>query len=104
MERYLSVVQVAELTGYAQQTIYNKIHKKEFVLGRDYLKLSRRKILFREEAIREWLSRGGHGQEEEPVRHYRALSGKAEAEPRAAGMSEDQGRQAQRLVTNRIRI
>jgi len=55
MENYLTVNELGAMIRMAPQTIYNKIHKKEFILGIHYLKPSRKKILFKESAIIDWL-------------------------------------------------
>lgn len=55
MEKYLTVKELGTMIRMAPQTIYNKIHKKEFILGIHYVKPSRKKILFKETAIIDWL-------------------------------------------------
>ncbi|WP_028314663.1 helix-turn-helix transcriptional regulator [Desulfatibacillum aliphaticivorans] len=58
MEELLTVRQLAKLTGYAEQTVYNKVSKGEFILGRHYYKPTRKKVLFIRAAIQEWLING----------------------------------------------
>ncbi len=62
METYLTVKQLSNMIKMAPQTIYNKIHKNEFQLGIHYLKPSRKKILFKESAITNWLNGGQENQ------------------------------------------
>jgi predicted DNA-binding transcriptional regulator AlpA len=54
-EKYLTIDEVAELSKYKKQTLYNKIYKREFIDGKHYKKLSRKKLLFIQTGIREWL-------------------------------------------------
>jgi len=58
MENYLTVKELGEVFKMAPQTIYNKINKKEFRLGIHYVKPSRKKILFKESAMINWLNGG----------------------------------------------
>ena len=56
MEKYLTVRELSEIIKMAPQTIYNKIYRNEFQLGIHYVKPSRKKILFKELAIINWLN------------------------------------------------
>jgi hypothetical protein len=55
MEEYLKVKELSERIKLAKQTIYNKIHKKEFVLNTHYYKPKTKIILFKWSAIEKWL-------------------------------------------------
>lgn len=55
MEVYLTVQELSERIKIARQTIYNKIHKKEFILNVHYHKPTRKKILFKWSAVKQWL-------------------------------------------------
>jgi len=56
MEKYLTVKELGTMIRMAPQTLYNKIHSGEFILGIHYFKPSRKKILFKETAIIDWLN------------------------------------------------
>ena len=60
-EKYLTIDEVAELSKYKKQTLYNKIYKREFILGKHYKKLSRKKLLFKWTSICEWLGENADG-------------------------------------------
>jgi len=55
MEEYLTVKELSERIKLARQTIYNMIHKKEFVLHKHYYKPKAKIILFKWSAIKKWL-------------------------------------------------
>lgn len=55
MEEYLTVKELSERIKLAKQTIYNMIHKKEFVLNTHYYKPKAKIILFKWSAIEKWL-------------------------------------------------
>jgi excisionase family DNA binding protein len=55
MEEYLTVKELSERIKLAKQTIYNMIHKKEFVLNKHYYKPKAKIILFKWSAIEKWL-------------------------------------------------
>ena len=55
MEEYLTVKELSERIKLARQTIYNMIHKKEFVLHKHYYKPKAKIILFKWSAIEKWL-------------------------------------------------
>jgi excisionase family DNA binding protein len=55
MEEYLTVKELSERIKLAKQTIYNMIHKKEFVLNKHYYKPKAKIILFKWSAIEQWL-------------------------------------------------
>ena len=59
MEEYLKVKELSERIKLAKQTIYNKIHKKEFVLNKHYYKPKPKIILFKWSAIEKWLKGDG---------------------------------------------
>ncbi len=52
---YLSVKEVSALTGYQPQSIYNMIHKKTFILNQHYFKPTRKKIMFKRDAVKQWI-------------------------------------------------
>ena len=54
-EEYLQIDELSEKIKYKKQSLYNKIYKGEFVLGKHYLKPSPKKILFKWTGIKEWL-------------------------------------------------
>ena len=47
MEQYLTVKELSERLKLARQTIYNMIHKRDFILNHHYFKPTPRKILFK---------------------------------------------------------
>ena len=55
MEEYLTVKELSERIKLAKQTIYNMIHKNEFVLNKHYYKPKAKIILFKWSAIEKWL-------------------------------------------------
>jgi len=55
MEEYLTVKELSERIKLAKQTIYNMIHKNEFVLNTHYYKPKAKIILFKWSAIEKWL-------------------------------------------------
>ena len=55
MEEYLTVKELSERIKLAKQTIYNMIHKNEFVLHKHYYKPKAKIILFKWSAIEKWL-------------------------------------------------
>ena len=55
MEEYLTVKELSGRIKLARQTIYNMIHKKEFVLHKHYYKPKAKIILFKWSAIEKWL-------------------------------------------------
>lgn len=55
MEEYLTVKELSGRIKLAKQTIYNMIHKKEFVLNKHYYKPKAKIILFKWSAIEKWL-------------------------------------------------
>ncbi len=55
MEEYLTVKELSARIKLAKQTIYNMIHKKEFVLNKHYYKPKAKIILFKWSAIEKWL-------------------------------------------------
>lgn len=57
-EEYLTVHEMSQRTKLAEQTLYNLIHQKRFILGKHYLKPSRRKILFIWSEILAWMKNG----------------------------------------------
>ena len=58
MDEYIPIAEFCKLTGYKRQTVYNKIYRKEFKLGKHYVKPSRKKILFKRTPIRKGLEGG----------------------------------------------
>ena len=55
MEEYLTVKELSERIKLAKQTIYNMIHRKEFLLNKHYYKPKAKIILFKWSAIEKWL-------------------------------------------------
>ena len=55
MEQYLTVKELSERLKLARQTIYNMIHKRDFILNHHYFKPTPRKILFKWSAMKNWL-------------------------------------------------
>ena len=55
MEEYLTVKELSERIKLAKQTIYNMIHKNEFLLNTHYYKPKAKNILFKWSAIEKWL-------------------------------------------------
>jgi excisionase family DNA binding protein len=55
MEEYLTVKELSERIKLAKQTIYNMIHKNEFLLNTHYYKPKAKIILFKWSAIEKWL-------------------------------------------------
>ncbi|MFC1882314.1 helix-turn-helix transcriptional regulator [Thermodesulfobacteriota bacterium] len=55
MEEYLTVKELSERIKLAKQTIYNMIHKNEFVLNTHYYKPKAKIILFKWSSIEKWL-------------------------------------------------
>jgi excisionase family DNA binding protein len=55
MEEYLTVKELSDRIKLARQTIYNMIHKKDFVLNIHYHKPKPKIILFKWSAIEKWL-------------------------------------------------
>jgi excisionase family DNA binding protein len=55
MEEFLTVKELSERIKLAKQTIYNMIHKNEFVLHKHYYKPKAKIILFKWSAIEKWL-------------------------------------------------
>jgi len=62
MEEYLTVKELSQRIKLAVQTIYNFIHEEKFILGKHYLKPTRKKILFKWSAIEEWMGVGSEDQ------------------------------------------
>jgi hypothetical protein len=54
-EEYLTVDELSERIKYKKQSLYNLIYRREFVLGKHYLKPSPKKILFKWTEIIDWL-------------------------------------------------
>ncbi len=54
-EQYLTVRELCEKIKFSRQTIYNMIHKGDFVKGRHYVKPCPKKILFLWSAVLYWM-------------------------------------------------
>ena len=54
-EEYLTVKELSERIKYEIQSIYNLIHRGQFILGIHYLKPSPKKILFKWSEIKKWI-------------------------------------------------
>lgn len=67
MDEYMSMTEFCKLTGYKQQTVYNKIYRREFQFGKHYIKPTRKKILFKREEIRRWLEGESISTPESPI-------------------------------------
>lgn len=59
MEEYITVRELSKRCKLAEQTVYNLIYKKTFVLNQHYFKPSPKKILFIWSAVKIWL-KGNH--------------------------------------------
>ena len=66
MEEYLTVKELSERIKLAKQTIYNMIHKNEFVLHKHYYKPKAKIILFKWSAIEKWLEGDSPDLDESP--------------------------------------
>ena len=55
MEQFLTVKEFSERFKFAEQTVYNLINRKVFVLNRHYYKPRPKKILFKLSAIEAWV-------------------------------------------------
>ena len=55
MEEYLTVRELSSRIKFSQQSIYNLIHKKVFVLGKHYFKPRSKKVLFKWSEIKAWI-------------------------------------------------
>ena len=55
MTEYLSVKVLSEKIGYKVQSIYNMIHNGTFVLNKHYFKPTPKKILFKWDAVKQWI-------------------------------------------------
>jgi hypothetical protein len=55
MTEYLSVKALSEKIGYKVQSIYNMIHNGTFVLNKHYFKPTPKKILFKWDAVKQWI-------------------------------------------------
>ncbi len=51
MDKYYTLQEIVEITRFAKQTIYNKISSVKLQRGIHYIKPSRKKILFKQQAI-----------------------------------------------------
>ena len=51
MDKHYTLDEIAEITRFAKQTIYNKISAGKLQRGIHYIKPSRKKILFKQQAI-----------------------------------------------------
>jgi len=65
MDKYYTIQEVAEITRFAKQTIYNRLSQKRFQQGVHYVKPSPKKILFMEAGIEFLLGRTGNVTEPE---------------------------------------
>ena len=55
VEEYLTVREVSQRTKFAQQSLYNLIHKGAFIQGVHYYKPSRKKVVFLWSAVLAWM-------------------------------------------------
>ena len=55
MEEYLTVRELSTRIKFSQQTIYNLVHQKVFVLGKHYFKPRSKKVLFKWSEIKVWI-------------------------------------------------
>jgi len=55
MDEYLTISELSARIKFSKQSLYNLIHKGTFVLGRHYLKPTRKKILFKWSEILAWM-------------------------------------------------
>jgi len=54
-EQYLTVKELSNKIKFSRQTIYNMIHKGDFVKGRHYIKPCPKKVLFLWSAVQAWM-------------------------------------------------
>lgn len=54
-EEYLTVKELSTKIKFAEQTIYNMIHKGDFIKGLHYIKPRPKKVLFLWTAVATWL-------------------------------------------------
>lgn len=55
MEEYLTVKELSSRIKFSCQSLYNLISKGEFVLGKHYLKPTKKKVLFKWSEIKIWI-------------------------------------------------
>ena len=55
MEEYLTIDELSSRIKFSRQSLYNLIYKGTFILGKHYLKPTRKKILFKWSEILNWL-------------------------------------------------
>ena len=55
MEEYLTITELTSRIKFSKQSLYNLIRKGTFILGRHYLKPTRKKILFKWSEILGWM-------------------------------------------------
>lgn len=79
-ESYLTVKELSEKVKYSPRSIYNMIHKGNFIKGVHYIKPSHKKVLFLWSAVSRWLESSGESnvksekpQQEEAVKIQKSL-------------------------------
>ena len=60
MEEYLTVKELSERIKFSKQSLYNLIHRGTLILGKHYLKPTRKKVLFKWKEIRAWMGDDHH--------------------------------------------
>ena len=60
MEEYLTVRELSKKIKFSEQSLYNLIHKRTFILGKHYLKPTPKKVLFKWSEIRAWIGDDSH--------------------------------------------
>ncbi len=56
-DEYLTIDELSSIIKFSKQSIYNLIHKKTLTLGKHYFKPTPKKLLFKWEAIQNWIER-----------------------------------------------
>ena len=54
-EEYIDINELCSRIKDKKQTIYNRIHRKEYILGKHYLKPNKKKLIFKWSEIQNWL-------------------------------------------------
>ncbi len=57
MEDFLTVKELSERIKYSRQTLYNLICKRQFILGKHYIKPTPKKVLFKWSEVEKWLEK-----------------------------------------------
>ena len=68
-EVYLTPDELSRLIKFSKQSIYNLIHKNTFIQGVHYFKPTKKKILFKASAIREWIEGPSSASDDQSEKH-----------------------------------